>query len=338
LRYCQWTSKVPVNSRSMLSPAPTTQPLRVAQPPGVAKVGEEVKSRFVAADGCKVTMITPPPLPLPPNQQVNDGGYAEPKDPRAKLVCSAPPVWIIDDFLSPEDCAAIVQENDHRVHRSRLANQNSKNESRTSSSVSLCANSALGTKVKMMIADTIGIRPTQCEQPEMVRYQPGQQYKDHFDWLHGEGVTEGLAKSGQRVWTFLIYLVEVPDGGETRFSSAEPEPFTVKPKLGRMVVWRNMLMDGRVDPRTLHAGLPPIVGTKYVLNTWTRTRDVNQTVVKEGEHPAQLETAGSKPSLPMAPQPSAVASAPTVQRGGSPFMLPMHAGFPRPPVHMGFMN
>eukprot|EP00971_Amphidinium_carterae_P234185 4646764-Amphidinium_carterae.1 len=50
-------------------------------------------------------------------------------------------------------------------------------------------------------------------------------------------------KSLRRRWYSLKFIAPCPQAEQ----------------LYRMVVWRNMLMDGRVDPRTLHAGLPPIV-------------------------------------------------------------------------------
>mmetsp|Transcript_75535 Transcript_75535/g.179448 ORF Transcript_75535/g.179448 Transcript_75535/m.179448 type:complete len:381 (-) Transcript_75535:142-1284(-) len=310
------------------------QPVALAPSPlELAKVGEEVKSHFVAEDGRRVTMMAAPPPAVPLNQPMPDGSHPGPLNPGSRLVCNSPPIWVVDDFLSAEECARIVQENDHRVHRSRLANKNSQNETRTSSSVTLHAHDALASKVKQKVSDSIGIRVSQCEQPEMVRYQPGQQYKDHFDWLHGDGVAEVLAESGQRAWTFLIYLVDVPEGGETRFATAEPEPLLVKPKVGRAVIWRNMLPDGRVDPRTLHAGLPPKVGTKYVLNTWTRVGDVRQNLVREGD------TAGPAtnqvPQLPVPPPTPTMVVAPTSMVSMS--AQPLRMGpMPCPPAPLVF--
>jgi len=272
---------------------------------------------FFAADGRRVTMISSPAQQTQLNQAFPDGSYAQPRDPRARQISSAPPIWVIDDFLSAEECARIVRENDHRVARSRLADKVAQNESRTSASTTLQVNDPLSHKVKKMVSDCIGIRTTQCEQPEMVRYHPGQQYKEHFDWLHGETAVDVLASSGQRAWTFLIYLVDVPEGGETRFASADPEPLHVKPKVGRVVIWRNMLPDGRVDPRTLHAGLPPTVGTKYVLNTWTHVGDVKQNLVEP--EPLLQQTATAR-----APAPAPIPAVANIQSS----LPPMWAGAP----------
>mmetsp|Transcript_20936 Transcript_20936/g.38214 ORF Transcript_20936/g.38214 Transcript_20936/m.38214 type:complete len:374 (+) Transcript_20936:81-1202(+) len=309
--------------------APTVLGSNMASPPSLPASNLKVPAAssdggtatFFASDGRRVTMISSPAQQTPSNQAFPDGSYAQPRDPRARQISSSPPIWIIDDFLSAEECARIVRENDHRVARSRLADKVAQNESRTSASTTLQLSDPLSQKVKKMVSDCIGIRTTQCEQPEMVRYQPGQQYKEHFDWLHGETAVDVLASSGQRAWTFLIYLVDVPEGGETRFASADPEPLHVKPKVGRVVIWRNMLPDGRVDPRTLHAGLPPKVGTKYVLNTWTHVGDVKQNLI-DAEPLAQQQAAAARAPAP-APTPSGVnMSAPLIRAGPPSIVAP----------------
>ena len=42
--------------------------------------------------------------------------------------------------------------------------------------------------------------------------------------------------------------------------------------VGDALAWDNVLPDGAVDPRTLHAGRPPTQGMKYLLSKWMRSR------------------------------------------------------------------
>lgn len=69
----------------------------------------------------------------------------------------------------------------------------------------------------------------------------------------------------RRVITIFCYLNDVEEGGETCFPEAG---IKVKPKAGRAVVFSNIRANHEPDPRTVHAGEPPIKGVKYGLNIW----------------------------------------------------------------------
>jgi len=51
---------------------------------------------------------------------------------------------------------------------------------------------------------------------------------------------------------------------------------TIYPKIGRMVVWKNMI-DGKTIDATEHQGLAPIGCEKWACNVWVREGDVNGT-------------------------------------------------------------
>jgi hypothetical protein len=57
------------------------------------------------------------------------------------------------------------------------------------------------------------------EDSQMLHYAPGEEFKPHFDFLDTRepGHAAAVASGGQRVLTFLIYLNEGYDGGETAF-------------------------------------------------------------------------------------------------------------------------
>ena len=67
----------------------------------------------------------------------------------------------------------------------------------------------------------------------------------------------------------MIYLCDVEEGGQTCFTRIG---VSVPPQRGALLVWNNAAPDGSPNVDTLHAALPVIRGTKYVITKWYRTR------------------------------------------------------------------
>jgi len=96
---------------------------------------------------------------------------------------------------------------------------------------------------------------------QVLSYAPGQQYHEHNDAL------PGVAPDQQRVLTFLVYLDEDYDGGETSFPAIGLD---VRGKTGDGLLFRNASGDGAPDPRAIHAGLPVTRGMKHLASRWIR--------------------------------------------------------------------
>ena len=101
----------------------------------------------------------------------------------------------------------------------------------------------------------------QGEPLQILRYSPGQQYRNHFDYLP--------LVENQRFKTALVYLNADFEGGQTAFVKAG---LMVAARKGNAIVFRNTLPDGRADPMSEHAGLPVTRGTKYLASRWIRER------------------------------------------------------------------
>ena len=111
------------------------------------------------------------------------------------------------------------------------------------------------------LAAASGSDVRQGEPLQVLRYTPGQEYRPHLDAIPGLG--------NQRVLTFLVYLSDDYEGGETDF----PElPLRFRGALGTGLLFGNALPDGRPDPRMRHAGLPVRSGSKLVASRWIRAR------------------------------------------------------------------
>lgn len=125
--------------------------------------------------------------------------------------------------------------------------------------------------VRARIAATVGVPAGALEPPQVLHYAPGQMFEPHYDFLDTTepGYAADVARRGQRIATFLVYLNSGYVGGETDFPMAG---LRFKGETGEALMFANVDPEGRPDRRTLHAGLPPASGEKWLLSQWIRDR------------------------------------------------------------------
>jgi len=109
-------------------------------------------------------------------------------------------------------------------------------------------------KVFRRVANITGAAADHFEEPQVVRYQQGQQYKTHVDFIKGHVDSP----PGPRVLTLLLYLTTSPSpthGGETVFTRASKQ---VLPSRGRAILWANTLDDSpnELDRQSFHRSMP----------------------------------------------------------------------------------
>lgn len=123
----------------------------------------------------------------------------------------------------------------------------------------------------LRVAAALGHPAEHGEGFALLRYQVGQQYLPHCDWIdpEREATRSDLERWGQRVATCVVYLNDAFEGGATEFPKLELQ---FRGNVGDALVWDNVLPTGAVDPLTLHAGRPPTQGMKYLLSKWMRDR------------------------------------------------------------------
>jgi hypothetical protein len=116
-----------------------------------------------------------------------------------------------------------------------------------------------------------GLPAIHAEVCQVLHYRPGEGYSPHYDFfLPGSGAhAVTLAERGQRVTTVLVYLNDDLQGGETDFPRLGVRHRGGK---GDALMFRNVDAAGQPDRRTLHAGLPPTQGEKWLLSLWIRDR------------------------------------------------------------------
>lgn len=113
----------------------------------------------------------------------------------------------------------------------------------------------------------------------ILRYEIGQRYVSHYDAF--DPAEYGPLKS-QRLASFLLYLSDVEEGGETVFPFENGSNIgkgydyesciglKVKPRQGDGLLFYSLFPNGTIDQTSLHGSCPVILGQKWVATKWIR--------------------------------------------------------------------
>jgi len=195
--------------------------------------------------------------------------------PRMWRLCASPrqpiQLYILDSFLAPDVCRQMCSKIDEGSYPSPLYEKEKFEDVRTSYSCNLNAYDPLIIEIDDRIATLLGMEKAHGEPLQGQRYAQGQRFREHADFFYVDEPywSEYEPHGGQRTWTAMIYLNEPAAGGATRFKLLDLE---IEPKLGRILIWNNMALDGSPNPWTLHEGMPVEAGTKYIVTKWYRER------------------------------------------------------------------
>ena len=87
------------------------------------------------------------------------------------------------------------------------------------------------------IAGTTSLPIENQEAGTVIRYSPGGKYELHYDYFKSDvpDQKEELNYGGNRVYSFLVYLNEDFEGGETYFPHHN---LKVQPEIGKAVLWQ----------------------------------------------------------------------------------------------------
>ena len=125
--------------------------------------------------------------------------------------------------------------------------------------------------VQARMAVACGQPVTHMEAPTVLHYAVGETIGNHYDFVDPShpNYDEEIRRSGNRVVTFLIYLNQGYEGGETVFPRLE---LSHAGQRGEGMFFVNTLEDGQANLRTLHSGLPPTQGEKWIFSQFVRNR------------------------------------------------------------------
>ncbi|MEO1048333.1 MAG: 2OG-Fe(II) oxygenase [Pseudomonadota bacterium] len=175
------------------------------------------------------------------------------------------------DFVDADLRADLIRLIDKDRRPSTIADDNGDKYFRTSETCDLSRSEPAVQRLEAMLTELSGIDPAHGEPLQGQRYAVGQEFKPHTDYFTpgGPDWEQYCAISGQRTWTFMIYLNEVEAGGATRFKAVGK---TFQPEAGKLLCWNNRRPDLSENPNTLHHGMKVRKGTKYVITKWYRER------------------------------------------------------------------
>ncbi|WP_273047425.1 2OG-Fe(II) oxygenase [Pseudoalteromonas sp.] len=182
-------------------------------------------------------------------------------------------MYIIDNFMSSHECNVVMSLMDTALVPSTVTVSNGDDAFRTSKTCYLNNQShPIVAELDVRIAQVLGFASFNSEAIQGQKYDVGQEFKAHTDFFK-PGTPEYSYFTnplGQRTWSFMVYLNDTEEGGETDFPELD---VSFKPRKGVALVWNNLTAQGYGNEATLHHAKPVIKGEKYVITKWFRTRN-----------------------------------------------------------------
>lgn len=182
-------------------------------------------------------------------------------------------LYRVDDFLSAEECHAVIDLSSSKLSPSKLTGAPSAKGIRTSSTCELAfMDSALVTSIDSRIVNFLGLGIGEKEVIQAQHYEQGQYFKPHFDFFPPgtPQYLEHAKRRGQRTWTCMVYLDDGMEGGHTHFTKMG---VSVKPHRGTALLWNNLTNTGVPNFNTLHYAEPVTAGNKNVITKWFRDKN-----------------------------------------------------------------
>ncbi|WP_160151517.1 2OG-Fe(II) oxygenase [Microbulbifer sp. ALW1] len=182
-------------------------------------------------------------------------------------------LFLWENFLTADECRQIIDLVRPHLRPSTTTNaMDQYRDFRTSCTCDLgLMESPLAQELDRRICHSLGINPAYSESIQAQWYRQGQQFKPHTDYFEpgSEEYQRFASERGQRTWTFMIYLNDDCDGGETRFTRLQK---SFVPQAGCALIWNSLNTDGSPNPDSIHWGMPVVRGEKVIITKWFRAR------------------------------------------------------------------
>lgn len=179
---------------------------------------------------------------------------------------------IIDNFITSEESDSIINFFSDKLTPSMVIGnsylRNSDDCYIDIDSISDKIQNRILKKIKNKISDFSQLPIENQELLTIIRYKKGQHFKPHLDAFHdyNEFQIEELL-GGQRLKTYIICLQPSLSGGETRFDKLNK---TIKLEKNQCIYWPNVDENGNIYTESLHSGIFPEDGEKWILTVWIR--------------------------------------------------------------------
>lgn len=181
-------------------------------------------------------------------------------------------MYEVDDFFTDAQCDDFCNRIKNNLTKSLVTNPDAEATVRTSRTSYLRINDCQeNMEMNKYVHDFLKIPYGNAEEPQGQLYEVGQEFKPHNDWFDKNSAYNQVhLDKGQRTWTFMIYLNDVPAGGHTKFTKINID---IVPKKRKALFWNNILPNGEGNPWTEHWGMPVERGEKIIITKWFREHD-----------------------------------------------------------------
>jgi prolyl 4-hydroxylase len=231
-------------------------------------------------------------------------------------------LYLLDDFLSQQECERLTTLIKSRLRKS-TTRKTDRDEAANSINISnICNLSSVYNPFVRDIDDricrTMGINASYSEGIQG-QYQPAdQEFKTHADNFERDQLASADIR-GQRTYTFMVYLTDVAEGGETDF---EKLGVAIKPKRGQALIWNNLDPRGMPNPNIMHHARPVVGGSQCIITQRFRANGAGPMPTKDRTETTRPETTEDHAGHPISPAPARRWTDPfgslLMQRGASP--------------------
>jgi len=166
-------------------------------------------------------------------------------------------IFVIRDFLSPDECEQLIQRSEALGYETFTIDGEVFADYRNNA--------------RLIVDDPVLAKtfwPRAAEHlPHIIEGQPASGFNPRFRFYRYTGSEafaphhDGSVRLGDQTskLTFMVYLTDVPKGGETRFYDDDVKlKLSVQPERGKALVFNHII---------LHEGVAVEAGSKYVLRT-----------------------------------------------------------------------
>jgi hypothetical protein len=200
--------------------------------------------------------------------------------PAVRVLRDAPSIRTCEGFASPVECAWLIELARKGLRRAQIyrkdaeGHEHSHTRTNTESDYTIGNADIVLALMRARLAAAAGIESRYFEVAKLLHYEPGQQFEAHCDFQEPAtpALRQEIERYGQRVATLLVYLNDDYAGGETDFPRIG---LRYKGARGDALLFANVQPSGALDYDTLHAGLPPTSGVKWVLSQWVRDKPIS---------------------------------------------------------------
>ncbi|KAJ4913976.1 putative prolyl 4-hydroxylase 11 [Raphanus sativus] len=224
-------------------------------------MGDTVNVKIDDLNNLSVLFCSLPPLLTALTCKIEkvDASLRFPHERWPEVISWKPRAFLYHNFLKNEECEHLISLAKPYMKRSRLRDPGNgggdESSARTSTGTFIGrGHDKIVEEIENRISEFTFLPVENGEGLQVINYEVGQKFDPHYD---GFG----------RLATFLMYLSDVDDGGETAFPMSSGR-LSVSAKKGDAVLFWNKRPDGSQDPSSLHCGRPVIKGNKWASTKW----------------------------------------------------------------------